>query len=237
MCCWHGCWWALAPSGPGSCSGSALSCMCSGASASSRSARTLPSSRRSRSRARCPTRSASCCSAASVWERILAAAVALLHEGGIQGWSQVQVARRAKVRQSHVTYYFPKRHDLIDALAQHVTGGMALALRGVLESAEGRDLRPVLRRLARDIAAREHMRMFTGLIVEADHDPKLRAILVRWTLSLQETLATALGGQGAIERSRLTACAITAAHEVWKKTQRRRAKQYRARRDAAQCQG
>ncbi len=31
------------------------------------SARTLPSSRRSRSRARCPTRSASCCSAARVW--------------------------------------------------------------------------------------------------------------------------------------------------------------------------
>jgi hypothetical protein len=45
--------------------------------------------------------------------------------------------------------------------------------------------------------------MFTGLIVEADHDPKLRAILVRWTLSLQETLATALGGQGAAERSRI----------------------------------
>ncbi len=123
--------------------------------------------------------------AASVRERILAAAVALLHEGGIQGWSQVQVARRAKVRQSHVTYYFPKRHDLIDALAQHVTGGMALALQGVLESAEGRDLRPVLRRLARDIAAREHM-----------------------TLSLQETLATALGGQGAIERSRLILAAM-----------------------------
>ncbi len=146
--------------------------------------------------------------AASVRERILAAAVALLHEGGIQGWSQVQVARRAKVRQSHVTYYFPKRHDLIDALAQHVTGGMALALRGVLESSEGRDLRPVLRRLARDIAAREHMRMFTGLIVEADDDPKLRAILVRWTLSLQETLATALGGQGAMERSRLILAAM-----------------------------
>jgi DNA-binding transcriptional regulator YbjK len=146
--------------------------------------------------------------AASVRERILAAAVALLHEEGIQGWSQIQVARRAKVRQSHVTYYFPKRHDLVDAVAQHVTGGMALALRGVLESSEERDVGPVLRRLAGDIAARQHMRMFTGLIVEADHDPKLRAILVRWTLSLQETLATALGGQGATERSRIILAAL-----------------------------
>jgi len=143
-----------------------------------------------------------------VRERILAAAVALLHEEGIQGWSQVRVARRAKVRQSHVTYYFPKRRDLVDALAQHVIGAMALALRGVFESAEERDLRPVLRRLARDIAAREHMRMFTGLIVEADHDRELRAILVRWTLSLQETLATALGGHGAMERSRLILAAM-----------------------------
>jgi len=145
---------------------------------------------------------------ASVRERILAAAVALLHEAGIQGVSQVQVARRAKVRQSHLTYYFPKRHDLVDALAQHVTGGMAAGLRGVLESSDERDVRPVLRRLARDIAGPAHMRMFTGLIVEADRDPELRAVLVRATLRLQETLATALGVQAAMARSRLIFAAM-----------------------------
>lgn len=145
---------------------------------------------------------------ASVRERILVAAVAVLHEAGIQGWSQVQVARRAKMRQSHITYYFPKRHDLLDAVAQHVIRGMAAALHGVLESSEERDLRAVLRRLAVDIATREHMRMFTGLIVEADRDPKLRIIVVRWTLSLQESLATALSGKGAMERSRLILAAL-----------------------------
>ncbi len=145
---------------------------------------------------------------ASVRERILAAAVALLHEGGLKGWSQVQVARRAKVRQSHITYYFPKRRDLLDALAQQVTEGMALALRRMLESSKEGDVLPGLRRLARDIAAPEHMRMLTGLILEADHDPELRAILVRWTLSLQQALATTLGGRGALERSRSTLAAL-----------------------------
>src|SRR5678815_5766477 len=42
--------------------------------------------------------------AGGIRERILGAAMSILHEGGIQALSQIQVARRADVRQSHLTY-------------------------------------------------------------------------------------------------------------------------------------
>ncbi len=68
--------------------------------------------------------------AGGVRDRILAAALALLRETGIQGLSQVQVARRARVRQSHLTYYFPRRHDLLAAVAVRFVDGMVAGLAG-----------------------------------------------------------------------------------------------------------
>src|SRR5262245_36386011 len=51
----------------------------------------------------------------SVRERILDAALAILSESGIQHLTQPEVAKRAGVRQSHLTYYFPTRDDLLEA--------------------------------------------------------------------------------------------------------------------------
>ena len=52
----------------------------------------------------------------AVPERILDAALAILAESGLRNLTQVQVANRARVRQSHLTYYIPTRDDLLDAL-------------------------------------------------------------------------------------------------------------------------
>ena len=131
-------------------------------------------------------------------ERILAAAMAVLQEDGIQGLSQVQVARRAKVRQSHLTYYFAKRHDLIEAVAIRFLEGVT---HGLDEAGIGGDASSLLQRLAAFIVEPRHMRMFTAVIVEADRDPTVRAILVRVTRQLQSTLAAALRGDEAAERA------------------------------------
>ena len=133
-----------------------------------------------------------------VRERILAAAMAILREDGIQGLSQVQVARRAKVRQSHLTYYFAKRHDLIEAVSIRFLEGVA---HGLDEAGASGDATALLQRLAAVIVEPRHMRMFTGVIVEADGDPKVRAILVRITLRIQAMLAAQLGGDDATERA------------------------------------
>ena len=52
-----------------------------------------------------------------VRDRILDAALELLAQGGAQELTQPRVARAAGVRQSHLTYYFPTRAHLFQAVA------------------------------------------------------------------------------------------------------------------------
>lgn len=58
-------------------------------------------------------------------ERILDAALAQYEDQGIAGLTQPKVARRAGLRGSHLTYFFPKKADLLAAVleASHRTGG------------------------------------------------------------------------------------------------------------------
>lgn len=144
----------------------------------------------------------------NVRERILDAAVAILSEDGINALSQVQVARRAEVRQSHLTYYFPKRHDLINAVAERMVESMASQAREVVSDARKFDAGQCdagagLKRLADAIATEEHMRMFVGAIVEADRDPGVRAILMRETVRLEKVLAELLASDDAAEEAQL----------------------------------
>ena len=59
-----------------------------------------------------------------VRERILDAGVRLLREAGIRALSGSQVARHAGLSQSHLTYYFPRRTDLLVALASGRQAGV-----------------------------------------------------------------------------------------------------------------
>lgn len=47
------------------------------------------------------------------------------------------------------------------------------------------------------------MRMFAGMIVEADGDPELRQVLVSGTHRMQTAVAEMLGGEDAARRARL----------------------------------
>jgi AcrR family transcriptional regulator len=140
-------------------------------------------------------------SAGMVRERILAAALVLLREGGIQRLTQVRVSARARVRQSHLTYYFPTRTDLLDATAARfvdsLVAGIAPAVRGQAAGTPA-----LLAHLAKAVVEPGHMRMFIGLIVEADHDPAVRAIILRGIERVQAALADALGGEDQAERAR-----------------------------------
>jgi AcrR family transcriptional regulator len=107
------------------------------------------------------------------------------------------------VRQSHLTYYFPKRHDLVEAAAARFIDGMIRGVVDVAARSAAEDPGAMLQHIAAAITDRGHMRMFTGIIVEADGDPALRAMVVRLTLRLQSTLAELLGGEDALDRARL----------------------------------
>jgi AcrR family transcriptional regulator len=141
-----------------------------------------------------------------VRERILDAALATLSEEGLQKLTQVRVAKRARVRQSHLTYYFPTRDDLLEAVATRVVD--EIASHATAFTGTPGDQGAMLVRLAAAIADSAHMRMFVGLIVEADDDPAVRAMLATGTQHIEAAVATALGGADAVSRARYVLMAV-----------------------------
>lgn len=139
---------------------------------------------------------------APVRDRILEAALAILGTEGLHGFTQARVAEHAGVRQSHLTYYFPARDDLLRAVTAAFVDAMAAGLAGAAGDAAAVPSARRLAAVARAIADRGHMRMFLGLVIEADTDPALRELVVDGTRRLEEALARAIGGQGAAVRAR-----------------------------------
>lgn len=118
-----------------------------------------------------------------VRERILDAALERLRAHGVKSLTQPQVAKAAGVLQSHLTYYFPKRTDLLLAVARHSTEAVALELReflgahGFPSADEG--VRARVQALVTLLTKnRERTRMLLALLVEADEDPALKAVMV-----------------------------------------------------------
>ena len=110
----------------------------------------------------------------TVRQKILDAATRIMLESGVKKLTQPKVAEAAGVRQSHLTYYFPKRVDLVAALMQAHIDGAAETLEAIGSGAPPRDMRGSLATLVSD---RRRMRFFVGLIIEADEDDTLRQMV------------------------------------------------------------
>ncbi len=131
-------------------------------------------------------------------EEILDAAVRILRESGVKMLAQSRVARAAGIPQGHLTYYFPRRSDLLAAVARRTVEQAAKELQGFLESDGWRGAGADLRRKALAIVAflvkdRERTRLLIGLLVEAEDDPALREVLIANFGLLREVLARGLG--------------------------------------------
>jgi AcrR family transcriptional regulator len=140
--------------------------------------------------------------AGDVRERILTAALTVMRDGGIRQFTQVEVARRAGVRQSHLTYYFPTRADLVEATTMRAVDAVAASLDRATDGHGAPADGLTLTYLASTMADAEHMRMFIAMIVEADKEPALRTIVVRGTRLMEAALARALGGAGSLQHAR-----------------------------------
>lgn len=138
----------------------------------------------------------------NVRSQILTAGLTVLGAEGLRELTQTRVAERAGVRQSHLTYYFPTRHDLLEALTTLFVNEMSAELGKFIQADEPFDAQ-ALARLARGIADDEHMRIFIGIVVEADGDPKVREVVVRATRRFEAALAEAIGGEDAALRARV----------------------------------
>jgi DNA-binding transcriptional regulator YbjK len=130
-------------------------------------------------------------------EEILDAAVRILRESGVKMLAQSRVARAAGIPQGHLTYYFPRRADLLVAVARRSVELAVQELDGFFTSEGWRAAGDDLRRRALAIVAflikdRERTRMLLGLLVEAEEDPALRAVLLENFGQLRALLARAL---------------------------------------------
>lgn len=125
--------------------------------------------------------------------RIIAAGLDLLRREGLLALTQPRVAKAAGIRQSHLTYYFPTRSALIEAIAAAVANGLiagfdaALAARGPAARAKG---------FAR-IGSKEQTRLLLALVLAADREKSVRRLFRAVTKAVRARIAAAMASEGA----------------------------------------
>jgi len=132
---------------------------------------------------------------ASVRDKILTASSDLLLSDGFSALTQQAVAARAGVRQSHVTYYFRTRNDLLRATAQF---GIEAMLAPVTEAAaQGAITRAEFRQLLMpEMRDRQWFRLMMSLLIASDEDPSIRPWLQSFHQHVEERLAAAFAAVG-----------------------------------------
>jgi AcrR family transcriptional regulator len=103
-------------------------------------------------------------------EIILAAAVATLREVGYSGFTQPRVAKRAEVRQSHLTYYFPTRLTLLEAVARIVVEHQLSLLD---EALKGASIHAAIKAITSAVVRPENTRVMLALAQAADEEASL----------------------------------------------------------------
>jgi AcrR family transcriptional regulator len=120
-------------------------------------------------------------------ERILHAAVEILNTDGFGYLTQQHVAERAGVRQSHITYYFPVRNDLLRETAVYACNALLSAVSGGIASGE---LTPQNFRsfLIADASDRRFARLMAALVVASDEDDRIKPWLASFEAANREQL-------------------------------------------------
>jgi AcrR family transcriptional regulator len=107
-------------------------------------------------------------------KEILEVGLALLREQGLAGLTQPRVAARVGLRQSHLTYYYPTRADLMAAVARLAMEIQLDSVRslfnGISSAGQGAD------RIAAAIVRHENSRVLAALNQAADQEPAVRAV-------------------------------------------------------------
>jgi DNA-binding transcriptional regulator YbjK len=104
---------------------------------------------------------------------IIQAGLTVLREHGFSGFTQPRVASQAGMRQSHLTYYFPTRLDLLTAVARTAIEGQLGAIDAVFGGSSPQSVAAAIA----DITVRhENTRVLMALAQAADQEPQLRQL-------------------------------------------------------------
>lgn len=106
-------------------------------------------------------------------QAIVDAGLGVLREQGYPGFTQPRVAAAAGLRQSHLTYYFPTRVDLLAAVARAAIDGQFRAIDRMLDGSS----REVAAATIASVAVRHaNTRVMLALAQAADQEPALREL-------------------------------------------------------------
>ncbi len=120
---------------------------------------------------------------------ILDAALGVLREQGLAGFTQPRIALRSGLRQSHLTYYYPTRLDLLVATGEAATDALLAELD---RSLDGQSRQSVAASIA-DIAIRpDNTRVMMALAGAADTEPSIKATFRRLAIGIAQRSAVAL---------------------------------------------
>ena len=122
-------------------------------------------------------------------QHILDTALSVLREQGLGGFTQPRIAHRSGLRQSHLTYYYPTRLDLLAATAEAATDALLAELAGTLD---GRSLQSVAASIARLALRPDNTRVMMALAESADTEPSIKAIFRRLASGIAQRSATVL---------------------------------------------
>jgi AcrR family transcriptional regulator len=119
--------------------------------------------------------------------RILTAGVEVLHSEGFAALTQQAVAEKAGVRQSHITYYFPTRLDLLRATAQYGAECMMnpisnAAMNGSVTFEQFREL------LLPDLTDRNWWRLMTALVNACSESENIRSWIIQFDAQIRDRL-------------------------------------------------
>jgi AcrR family transcriptional regulator len=124
--------------------------------------------------------------------RILDTALGLLRREGVTALTQPRIAKASGLRQSHITYYFPRRSDLITAVAASV----AERLKSGFETALAADAPGDLAECFARIAMPEQTRLLFALVLAADQEKSIRALFRQLTKDIREEIIAGLACHG-----------------------------------------
>jgi len=127
-----------------------------------------------------------------VRDRILEAALGLLAESGAHELTQPKVSRAAGVRQSHLTYYFPTRADLLQEVARYSVEKLAGELAAAPEHSPSR----IAEAIAAGAADKRRVRVILALVMAADRDPAIKKRMRKFVADVRARMAPLLAASG-----------------------------------------
>ncbi len=130
-------------------------------------------------------------------DRILESAVSLLRNAGVKKLAQPQVAREAGVPQGHLTYYFPRKVDLLLAVGEQFVQLLRREAEeqratGTEDPAGHEGASPFVSMASAMVLDRARTRMLVGLVTEADAEPAVAEPVLQGACYSRASLARSL---------------------------------------------